>query len=114
MTMEPFPHSGQQLASVHPCKHASVMKKFIDRMDEHQSSGQSAGPSSAVAGKKGGAAAGKWGLGGMVRKVTGGSGVKKDESLKEEESEGGEPRGLQVDFYLVIVGRAHWGAEWRS
>ncbi|EKD05484.1 autophagy-related protein [Trichosporon asahii var. asahii CBS 8904] len=34
MTMEAFPHSGTQLASVHPCKHASVMKKFIDRMEE--------------------------------------------------------------------------------
>ena len=36
MTMEAFPHSGQQLASVHPCKHASVMKKFIDRMEASQ------------------------------------------------------------------------------
>lgn len=41
MTMETFPHSGQLLASVHPCKHAGVMKKFIDRMEE---AGQAAGP----------------------------------------------------------------------
>lgn len=80
------------------------MKKFIDRMDEHQSAGATAGPSGSAPGKKGASSGGKWGLGGMVRKVTGGSGVKKEESKeKEDELEGGEVRGLQVDFYLVIV-----------
>lgn len=35
VTMETFPHSasGNQMASVHPCKHSSVMKVFIDRAD---------------------------------------------------------------------------------
>jgi ubiquitin-like-conjugating enzyme ATG3 len=83
------------------------MKKFIDRMDEHQKegSGSAAGqPAGSTPGKKG-SAGGRWGLGGMVRKVTGGSGVKKEEGKeKEVETEGeGEVRGLQVDFYLVIV-----------
>lgn len=128
MTMEPFPHSGQQLASVHPCKHASVMKKFIDRMDE-----ASGGAAASVAGAAGGSGAGagvgapkrpgggKWGIGGMVRRVTGtgtgtGSGANKGQTQggvgQDKESRSGsgsagveeeEVRGVQVDFYLVIV-----------
>jgi ubiquitin-like-conjugating enzyme ATG3 len=102
--MEAFPHSGAQLASVHPCKHASVMKKFIDRMESAQSPGESS-PSSGVAGEKGKK---KWGLGGMVRRVTGGPGEKekeKEKEVKKESSDGSaeEASGLQVDFYLVIV-----------
>lgn len=103
MTMETFPHSGQLLASVHPCKHASVMKKFIDRMDAAQ---RPASPSSqetvepaATGGKK------KWGLGGMVKRVTGNvptvSSLKKAGEESDKSSE--EQTGLQVDFYLVIV-----------
>lgn len=103
MTMETFPHSGQLLASVHPCKHASVMKKFIDRMDAAQ---RPASPSSqetrepaASGGKK------KWGLGGMVKRVTGNvptvSSLKKAGEEVDKASE--EQTGLQVDFYLVIV-----------
>lgn len=36
VTMETFPHSatGNQMASVHPCKHASVMKVFVERADQ--------------------------------------------------------------------------------
>jgi ubiquitin-like-conjugating enzyme ATG3 len=102
--MEAFPHSGAQLASVHPCKHASVMKKFIDRMESAQSPGESS-PSSGVVGEKGKK---KWGLGGMVRRVTGGPGEKekeKEKEVKKESSDGSaeEASGLQVDFYLVIV-----------
>jgi ubiquitin-like-conjugating enzyme ATG3 len=102
MTMEAFPHSGAQLASVHPCKHASVMKKFIDRMESAQSPGE-ASPSSGPVGEKGKK---KWGLGGMVRRVTGGPGEKeKEKEVKKESSDGSaeEASGLQVDFYLVIV-----------
>lgn len=114
MTMEPFPHSGQQLASVHPCKHASVMKKFIDRMDEHSGVAQAAATSSSSGGggSTGGGSGkkGRWGLGGMVRKVTGGN-VSKKEGEKEKDKERGgtgneeegEVKGVQVDFYLVIV-----------
>lgn len=101
MTMEAFPHSGQQLASVHPCKHASVMKKFIDRMDDAQATaaGHVAPEAPAAKDKE----KKKWGIGGMVRKVTGGV----QSSSKEKEASSGSDEqvetGLQVDFYLVIV-----------
>ncbi|RXK39083.1 preconditioning-inducible protein [Tremella mesenterica] len=91
MTMEAFPHSGQQLASVHPCKHASVMKKFIDRMEAAQNQGEDTKTTAAAGSKK------KWGLGGMVRKVTGSEKPKEKEASAEDEA-----TGLQVDFYLVI------------
>ncbi|KAJ9096736.1 hypothetical protein QFC21_005006 [Naganishia friedmannii] len=105
MTMETFPHSGQLLASVHPCKHASVMKKFIDRMDNAQRehspspSQDTPGQESTAGGKK------KWGLGGMVKRVTGN--VPTVNSLKKAgDADVGkgevEATGLQVDFYLVI------------
>lgn len=44
VTMEPFPHSkaGTKMATVHPCKHASVMKVFIDRMSAHRREGETA------------------------------------------------------------------------
>jgi len=111
MTMEAFPHSGAQLASVHPCKHASVMKKFIDRMESAQASGDvpptTTGSGSSASGEKGGKK--KWGLGGMVRRVTGGPGSsgekEKEKEVKKESSDSSaeESQGLQVDFYLVIV-----------
>jgi len=31
VTVEPHPHTGIQLASIHPCKHSSVMKKMLDQ-----------------------------------------------------------------------------------
>lgn len=109
MTMETFPHSGQLLASVHPCKHASVMKKFIDRMDAAQRD-HSPSPSQDTPGQESSASGAsgkkKWGLGGMVKRVTGN--VPTVNSLKKAADAGdakgeGEPTGLQVDFYLVIV-----------
>lgn len=30
VTMEPHPHEGIKMASIHPCNHAKVMKKIID------------------------------------------------------------------------------------
>ncbi len=86
------------------------MKKFIDRMEEHnpsgvgassmQSSGGGAGSESGEAKKKG-----KWGIGGMVRKVTGSGSVSGAGGEKKEGSGSGEEvePGVQVDFYLVIV-----------
>lgn len=96
VTIEPFPHtSGLNTASVHPCKHANVMKKVIERMDgtvrdeqrkakAARSQSQSSGNATATVGsggtreesslgdvekkkKKG------WstGLGGAMKKVTG-------------------------------------------
>ena len=78
------------------------MKKFIDRMESAQSPAE-ASPSSGPVGEKGKK---RWGLGGMVRRVTGGSGEKeKEKEVKKESSDGSaeEASGLQVDFYLVIV-----------
>lgn len=104
--MESFPHSGAQLASVHPCKHASVMKKFIDRMEAAQSPALTTEPETISSTSGAGGSAGgkeekekkkKWGLGGMVRKVTGGS-LPKVEKEKDE-----VVTGVPVDFYLVIV-----------
>ncbi|WWC66806.1 uncharacterized protein I206_100713 [Kwoniella pini CBS 10737] len=101
VTMEAFPHSGEQMASVHPCKHASVMKKFIDRMEATQAEreGSSTGGEATKAEKK------KWGLGGMVRRVTGTGQSSKDEKDKRGEIVEGEEereKGVQVDMYHVI------------
>lgn len=95
MTMEAFPHSGTQLASVHPCKHASVMKKFIDRMEASQAEHAAEESSPSKAGK------GRW-LGGVMRKVTGGDKPATDKAAAAPPGEEVEPTGVQVDFYLVI------------
>lgn len=86
VTIEPFPHkSGLSTASVHPCKHASVMKKVIERMDqgviEEQKrlrAGGGSGGGTPDEGAAGGAAGAekkkkkKWGLvGGAMKKVAG-------------------------------------------
>lgn len=96
MTMEAFPHSGVQLASVHPCKHASVMKKFIDRMESAGEEEDKSSPSPSGSAGPAGPGKKRW-LGGVMRKVTGGEKDKPAEKAEEE------PSGLQVDFYLVIV-----------
>ncbi len=84
------------------------MKKFIDRMDVAVASAtkEKEKEEKAGLGKKRGV------LGGIVRKVTGGSGgvpivssggtgTGTGTSDKQEEEQ--EVEGLQVDFYLVIV-----------
>ena len=88
VTIEAFPHSASlQAASVHPCKHASVMRKLIERMNagvvEEQKLQRKAGAKDS---KK------KW-----LFKRSGGSG-KDDKPVGEEE----EVEGLRVDFYLVV------------
>lgn len=112
MTMEAFPHSGAQLASVHPCKHASVMKKFIDRMESATQGDNSSGsPSAAEKGGSGGKK--KWGLGGMVRRVTGSGDPKREKEVSDgSASDDQPPQGLQVDFYLVIVSHAGQFHPW--
>ncbi|KAJ7077275.1 putative E2-like enzyme [Mycena belliarum] len=83
VTIEAFPHSASlQAASVHPCKHASVMKKVIERMNTSRKS-----PSAKD--KK------KW----FGRKV---SGTGKDDKGKEDKGEEEEVEGMRVDFYLVV------------
>lgn len=36
VTIEPHTHLSLNLASIHPCKHAEVMKKIIERMSEKE------------------------------------------------------------------------------
>jgi ubiquitin-like-conjugating enzyme ATG3 len=108
VTIEPFPHSASlQAASVHPCKHADVMKKVIERMNstvvaaqlaqQQQQKGTSskatpAAGSSAGTQKKGS----KW----LFRR-TSGKEVPQAGSTPSQESE--EPvEGMRVDFYLVV------------
>ena len=73
---------------VHPCKHASVMKKIIERMNagvvEEQRKVVGAGSSKEKEGKK------KLGF----RRVSG------KEDKKEAEDEDSD--GMRVDFYLVV------------
>ncbi|TFK67371.1 putative E2-like enzyme [Pluteus cervinus] len=100
VTIEPFIHSASlQAASVHPCKHASVMKKVIERMNnsvvEEQlahrklSSSTSGKDSKEKEGKK------KWPF---SRKS---SGTGKD-VVPQAGGEDEEVEGMRVDFYLVV------------
>ena len=82
VTIEPFPHSSLSMASVHPCKHSSVMKKVIERMDKGVAEAQRKEQERQT--KEGSK---KWGLKGK-KLVTG----------VEEEG----PEGLRVDQYLVV------------
>lgn len=112
MTIEPFPHSSTlSMASVHPCKHASVMKRVVERMDgkvrEEQRKAAEAGGLGKVEGKekekeKEKEKKGKWGLPSL------GAGKKEKEKVEEAassaEGEGvpDQPEGLRVDQYLVV------------
>lgn len=120
VTIEPFPHSAtMSTASIHPCKHASVMKKVIERMDAgvreeqkrirlQQQQGDAAGGTTDEKQKKK-----KWGLGGAMKKVASsrstsgnsvsaannasgeaGAAVPADASLEVE--------GLRVDQYMLV------------
>jgi ubiquitin-like-conjugating enzyme ATG3 len=102
VTIEPFPHSTTlTLASVHPCKHASVMKKVIERMNagmiEEQRKGSQPGPST----PSGSGGTKKW-IGGALRRVTGGgpSGAASAEKSPTVEAE--DEDGMKVDWYLVV------------
>ena len=95
MTIEAFPHSTSlQAASVHPCKHASVMKKVIERMNqgvvEEQRKALGGGATSPSTGKD---KQKKW----LFRR-TSGSGKDVPASPNGEE----EVEGMRVDFYLVV------------
>lgn len=102
VTIEPFIHSTSlQAASVHPCKHASVMKKVIERMNNSvvaeqlaQRKGSMLSPSTSkdVAGTKD--TKKKWPF---SRKASG-SGKESQSPNPEEE----EVEGMRVDFYLVV------------
>lgn len=93
VTIEPFPHSALSMASVHPCKHSSVMKKVIERMDKNVVEAQRAAKKEEEKkDKKEGK--GKWGISAL-------SGSKK-EKAREPSAEDEGPEGLRVDQYLVV------------
>ena len=96
VTIEPFPHSSKLSAvSVHPCKHASVMKKVIERMNAGVVEQRQLAPNSSSPSSKGGETGKKKWLG-VVRKVTG---------AEKSQSPGGaddDSDGMRVDFYLVV------------
>ncbi|KAH9942365.1 autophagocytosis associated protein [Epithele typhae] len=86
VTIEAFPHKSFQAASVHPCKHASVMKKVIERMNQGVIEEQQAA-------RKAGADKKKW-----FRRGTGNG---KDDKTPPTPGED-EIEGMRVDFYLVV------------
>ncbi|EJD02818.1 uncharacterized protein FOMMEDRAFT_167963 [Fomitiporia mediterranea MF3/22] len=95
VTIEPFAHSTSlQAALVHPCKHASVMKKIIERMnagvieEQRKLSGASASVSKDKDGKK------KW----IFRRGSSNKDDKAPPNAGEEE----DVEGMRVDYYLVI------------
>ena len=91
VTIEAFPHSASlQAASVHPCKHASVMKKVIERMNAGVVEEQLAQRKSISKDKK------KWPFG---RKSSG-----RDDKPAAATPQGEEDdvEGMRVDFYLVV------------
>jgi len=96
VTIEPFPHSSKLSAvSVHPCKHASVMKKVIERMNAGVVEQRQLAPNPSSPSSKGGETGKKKWLG-VVRKVTG---------AEKSQPPGGaddDSDGMRVDFYLVV------------
>ena len=91
VTIEPFMHSTSlQAALVHPCKHASVMKKIIERMNnsviEDQRKSGTSSPKDKDSKKK-------WSLKRLA------SGTKDDKSAAGEDE---EVEGIRVDYYLVV------------
>lgn len=99
VTIEPFQHSTSlQAASVHPCKHASVMKKVIERMnagvieEQRKAAGASASSKDGKDGKEG-----KGGKKWLFRKASGNGKDDKGAAGQEDDVE-----GMRVDFYLVV------------
>ncbi|KAJ3809180.1 putative E2-like enzyme [Lentinula aff. lateritia] len=94
VTIEPFPHSSSlQAASVHPCKHASVMKKVIERMNNSVVAEQLAQQKIPKEKKK-------WPFG---RKTSGtGKDDKNAAAAAAAAGDDEEVEGMRVDFYLVV------------
>ncbi|KAI5120353.1 hypothetical protein M0805_009428 [Coniferiporia weirii] len=95
VTIEPFLHSTSlQAALVHPCKHASVMKKIIERMNAGVIEEQrklSGGPPVSAKDKD---AKKKW----LFRRASG----NKDDKVTPSPGEEEEVEGMRVDYYLVV------------
>jgi ubiquitin-like-conjugating enzyme ATG3 len=84
---------------VHPCKHANVMKKVIERMNNSvvaqqlQQQAASNGKGAAAAGAGAGQKKGKW----LFRRASG------KEVPQAAAAEGDDDAdGMRVDFYLVV------------
>jgi len=92
VTIEPFPHSTSlRVASVHPCKHADVMKKVIERMNNTVVVKSPSSPSGS--GKR------RW----LARKFTGEDKEKDKKSASTSaDTEEAEEGGMRVDFYLMV------------
>lgn len=136
VTIEPFPHGhagpdssasstassaatvGVATASIHPCKHASVMKKVIERMnasviEEQKKAAVASGANGGEKKKKKG-----WSVSSAVKRVTGGgadasananasasgSTVQGEAKDGAADGEGGDQdvEGLRVDQYMII------------
>lgn len=112
VTIEPFPHSERMsTASIHPCKHASVMKKVLERMNASvvESQRQEAAASGQPISQAQAPQSGKkrtWGLN-AVKKVAGkgdSADAKADTPLATSPSgaDASETEGLRVDQYLIV------------
>jgi ubiquitin-like-conjugating enzyme ATG3 len=100
VTIEPFPHSNTlTAASVHPCRHASVMKKVIERMNSSMVEEQRKGSGASSPKEGASSSSGKRWLGGAIRRVTGGGSSSGEKTLVAESDDDG---GMKVDFYLVV------------
>ena len=98
VTIKPFIHSASlQAASMHPCKHTSIMKKVIERMNHSivQELLAQCGKPSFSMGKDTPKKEKKW----LFSQKLSGSGkdVQLQAGAEEEEVE-----GMRVDFYLVV------------
>jgi len=94
VTVESFPNlSNMSMATVHPCKHAHVMKKVIDRVNAGLVEAQR---SSSGAGNEKERRKGGWGISGVVKKATGVGSLasKKEDPTSPTED---QPEGLRVD-----------------
>jgi ubiquitin-like-conjugating enzyme ATG3 len=98
VTIDPFPHSSTlRIASVHPCKHADVMKSFIQRMNTTVINSRRGGVTSPSKDKGSEKETKKrW----LTRKLTGSGASSPGKGKAGEEEEEGE--GMRVDFYLVV------------
>lgn len=125
VTIEPFPHGhagpdssatsassavGVATASIHPCKHASVMKKVIERMNASvvQEQRKAAGATGeGVGGEKDRKKKKGWSVSGAVKRVTGGAGEGEKASGEgaaagDVDGEAEQVEGLRVDQYMII------------
>lgn len=118
VTLETFPFfdGGVKMASVHPCKHASVMKVLLDRADaalklrlakmkQDESGGVDAGlPVSGMEGLIDDTSKLRLEKKGYAQGVATAGGANGDEweVLDQEEGDGEEKVAIRVDQYLVV------------